>query len=347
MTKAQLVWLAKSHNLDATGTIPVLERRIAMHNTLRDCELMPDNHKSLAEVMVHVSGLRHQLAKRLALDEIDSSKVKDYYVEEKFDGMRAWLVSYKFEFFAFSRNYTKDLRLNSIANIENIDLTGFPKTEEMSIFDVELYVEHSGIHRLERLGFSVAAFTTHSATKFKVKPIVLDVVKLNGVDVSKLLNVERTEALQRAGLATFTAPRYEGDINALFTNFVHYENKEGLVLKHAYSPYLFGKRDAWYKLKAGYADGANEYTVVIAGMGDKGSGRNAGLVGSIVVNSLDGAPYGEVGTFTDDVRRKLTDLETGTLRKELIGQKIEVKAMELTVDSKLRHPAFIRFLPQE
>ena len=79
-------------------------------------------------------------------------------------------------------------------------------------------------------------------------------------------------------------------------------------------------------------------------MGDRGKGRNAGMVGSVTISDYAGNPLGEVGNFTDYIRGQLTDEATGLLKPRLIGKQIEVTAMEITRYGKLRHAAFKRFL---
>lgn len=347
MSKSKLVWLAKSLNLDSSGTIPDLQRRIAIYNTKQDCLMMPDSEANTVQAMLAVASLRHQLAKRVSFDELfelTDNVTKNYYVEEKYDGMRAWLVMIGAEAFVFSRHYTKDLRLNSIANIKNIDLSGLPIHKDMSILDVELYVTDPSIARLEKLGLTIGAFAAHEERQFKVRPIILDAVLVSGMAIASRSNVERTEILHSKGYKPFMAERYQIDVRTCFEHIVYKQDGEGLVLKQKRSRYAFGERRGWLKLKAGYADGANEYDVLITGMGDRGTGRNTGLVGSVTICDLEGQPLGEVGTFTDAVRRELTDTTTGLLKVEYIGKKIEVRAMELTRENKLRHASFIRFL---
>ena len=344
MNKAQLEWMAKSLGLHTQGTIPELEKRIAVYNTLKDAAIIANSNAHAAMVMNRVVALRHQLAMRAELKDVDESTTKDFAIEEKLDGMRAWLVTDGEKKYAFSRHYTKDLRLNAIANIKNVDLNGFTSNMSLSIFDVELYVNNPRISRHDRLGLSIAAFSTYVEVKQKARPVILDAVMLNGLDISKYTYEERRYMMAMQGVGHFLSPQFQLSVHDAFDLIVNDNHGEGLVLKQKDAPYLFGERAAWYKFKAGYANGRNEYTVIITGMGDRGKNRNAGKVGSVTVSDEHGQPLGEVGTFDDYTRDQLTNAETGLLKPWLIGKRIEVVAMELTRDKKLRHAAFKRFL---
>ena len=126
MNKAGLIWCAKGLGLDTSGTAPEIEQRIAVENTPRDAEIVRISDPVMADVLVAIAPLRHQLADRATLADIEPDTARDYYAEEKLDGMRIWLVGYRHRYFVFSRNYTVDIRLNAITNIANINLDGFP-----------------------------------------------------------------------------------------------------------------------------------------------------------------------------------------------------------------------------
>jgi len=344
MNKNQLIWIAESLNLPTHGTIPALEQRIAIANTKSDAELIADRDPHAAMVMNTIVHMRHQLALRAELKDVDEDTSNDFFIEEKFDGMRAWLIVDGQKKYCYSRHYTKDIRLNAISNINNIDLCYIPETLGFSIFDVELYVNDSSVSRHDRLGLSIASFSTIGQVRKRAKPIILDCVMLNGQDISKRSYAERRELMQKASLQGSMSQQFAVSVHEAFDCIVNEQQGEGLVVKQKDSPYLFGERAAWYKFKTGYSNGRNEYTVLITGMGDRGRGRNAGKVGSITISDLNGQPLGEVGTFDDYTRSQLTDETTGLLKPRLIGRTIEVRAMELTRDNKLRHAAFVRFL---
>lgn len=343
MNKEQLVWTAKKLGLAIDGTIPELERRIAIYNTAEDAKIIAEHDPDAARIMNLVAPLKHQLAARAELADVDDATTNDYYVEEKYDGMRAWLIIDGARKYIYSRHYTKDMRLNNIANINNVSLGNIPHLE-LTILDVELYVSNASISRHDRLGLSIAAFSTYSEVTKKARPIVLDALMINHVDVSYLSYAERRERMTQAGLQQNMSPQFSGNVHDIFDKITIDEKGEGLVLKQKDCQYLQGQRAGWHKLKVGYADGNNDYSVIITGMADRGRGRNLGLVGSVTVSDMNGQPLGEVGTFTDYVRQQLTDESTGLLKPWLIGKQIEVRAMELTRDKKLRHASFVRFL---
>ena len=343
MNKAGLIWCAKGLGLDTSGTAPEIEQRIAVENTRRDAEIVRISDPVMADVLVAIAPLRHQLADRATLADIEPDTARDYYAEEKLDGMRIWLVGYRHRYFVFSRNYTVDIRLNAITNIANINLDGFPSFDEMTIFDAEYYVDNKDTSRHDRLGKAIGAFASIGRVSQRPKPVIFDVIMLNGIDVSGAEYGHRRDMLSNAGVNAFMNLCLVGSVPEIF-DYVVASGGEGLVLKQKDCEYLFGQRKGWYKLKTGYADGANEYSAVITGMGDKGRGRNAGLVGSVAISDMHGNPLGEVGNFDDYTRRQLTDETTGLLKERLIGKVIEVRAMELTRDGKLRHAAFKRFL---
>lgn len=344
MSKESLVWAAKSLGLDTSGTIPELTRRIVIENTKRSAAIVRLSDPDAADVSLAVAPLSHQLAMRATLADTDADTARDYYIEEKIDGMRIWLVCYKKRNYVYSRHAQKDLELNAINNIVNVDLDCFPAFDELSIFDAELYVADPSVSRHDRLGLSIAAFATIGRAKKRAKPVIFDVITLNGLDVSNLAYARRRELMQESGVGRYMNFQLKSSVDDAFTHIVVDCKGEGLVLKQKDCPYLFGERKGWYKLKTGYADGSNEYNAIITGMGDKGKGRNEGMVGSVTISDYDGNPLGEVGNFTDYIRQQLTDETTGLLKSRLIGKQIEVRAMELTRDGKLRHAAFKQFL---
>lgn len=66
-----------------------------------------------------------------------------------------------------------------------------------------------------------------------------------------------------------------------------------------------------------------------------GTGKNKGKLGALVT------AYGKVGTgFTDQERVEYNS-------SDLIGQVVEVRAMELTAEGRFRHPVFIRLRPDK
>lgn len=344
MGKDNLIWKAKSLGLDTSGTAPELEQRIAIENTKADADILRLTDPDAAEVSMAVVKLRHQLAARATFADIEPDTAKDYFVEEKLDGMRVWLALYNQRAFVYSRHYTKDLRLNAISNINNVNLDAFIGFQGLCVFDAELYIADSRVSRHDRLGLAIAAFSSHGQVK-RATPVVFDVVTFNWRNVgAELSYAQRRELMQAAGIGRYLNTQFDGDIHAIFDHVVIDEKGEGLVLKQKDCPYLYGERKGWYKLKTGYADGLNEYNAIITGMGDRGKGRNAGMVGSVTISDYAGNPLGEVGNFTDYIRGQLTDEATGLLKPRLIGKQIEVTAMEITRDGKLRHAAFKRFL---
>lgn len=345
MRKENLIWIARSLGLDTSGTVPEIERRVVIANTLADNAIIKLSDPDLAYVSSIIATLRHQLAARATFADLEPDVAKDYVFEEKLDGMRVWLVGYKQRAYVFSRHATKDLRLNKIGNIQNVFLDNFPwdTLGGLCIFDAELYIDDFSMCRQDRLGKAISAFSSIGRVAKRAKPVIIDVIMLNDKDVANEPYVVRRELLLDHCLSSFTNDQLVGDVHEIFDRVVVDQGGEGLVLKQKDCPYLFGERAGWHKLKVGYADGANEYDAIITGMGDRGKNKNLGLVGSVTISDVYGNPLGELGSFTDAVRRQLTG-PSGLLKAEYVGKKIEVVAMELTRDGKLRHAAFKRFI---
>lgn len=105
---------------------------------------------------------------------------------------------------------------------------------------------------------------------------------------------------------------------------------EGVVLKNLDAPYSFKRSANWTKLKA-HIDSLDLEIVGFL----EGTGKNVGKMGTMQVD-YNGVVVG-VGTGFSDEQRA----DFWARRGELVGQIAEIEAMEETVDSSLRHPAFV------
>jgi|GEM_PF-3962945 len=99
---------------------------------------------------------------------------------------------------------------------------------------------------------------------------------------------------------------------------------EGLVLR---------QRDRWIKVKS-----EETHDVTITGYAE-GRGKHVGRLGYVKT------ARGNVGSGFTDIEREVLWAEAEAGR--LIGQAIEVRAMEITPNGKFRHPSFIRARPDK
>lgn len=110
------------------------------------------------------------------------------------------------------------------------------------------------------------------------------------------------------------------------------DGHEGLMWKSINSKYDFKRSDAVLKLKEMY-----DADLVIVGA-EEGTGRNAGKLGALLVESSDGIVKSKVGSgVTDDDRDSLWfDFNEG----HLVGKICVVTYQERTKDNSLRFPVF-------
>lgn len=131
---------------------------------------------------------------------------------------------------------------------------------------------------------------------------------------------------------------------------------EGSMLKRKDSKYLAGKRMAnWQKVKR-----MSTGDFFLTGDSDPGEGKNVGLVGSLKFAYKDENGFdvecGDVGSFTDELRTKLSapdgklvdllEIEGETYKTK--GLVIEVMGQGRTGKSgRIRHPQFVGFRPDK
>ena len=125
-------------------------------------------------------------------------------------------------------------------------------------------------------------------------------------------------------------PASEDEINSLHHSYVA-EGYEGVMVKNLDSPYRFGRGHEVMKVKS-FFDIDLEIIRV-----EEGTGKFAGMCGSLVVNN-NGTEVGVGSGLNDDLRKKIWSAPN-----EYIGRIVEVRYQEMTPDGSLRFPTFVHF----
>lgn len=118
------------------------------------------------------------------------------------------------------------------------------------------------------------------------------------------------------------------DARNQFEDYIE-SGREGAILKALRARYEFKRSKSWVKMKK-HIDSLD---LEIIGF-EEGTGKNVGRLGAIVVDYKGKSVKVGIG-FSDDQRQQFWDERT-----EMVGDLIEIEAMEETKDGSLRHPAF-------
>jgi len=176
-----------------------------------------------------------------------------------------------------------------------------------------------------------------------VKFIVWDIVKYKGKDVSDLPYSQRRELYSHAvdDINCFNADwsvsqtKPSGETAVEFYNHITLDKRglpysEGVIVKPASSKV----GETWYKLKHRDFDDVKIIDIL------EGTGKYAGTVGKLLVETPDGKHRGEVGSLhiTDEMRDWIWKH-----RDECIGQPIEISHQEKTQGGSIRAGVFERF----
>ena len=109
---------------------------------------------------------------------------------------------------------------------------------------------------------------------------------------------------------------------------------EGIMIKNLDVQYEFKRSYNWMKMKPTESLDLEVIRV------EEGSGKYKNLLGAVVCVLPNGSEVSCGSGFTDEEREKYWDK-----RKELIGQIVEIKYQEKTMDGSLRFPVFVKFRP--
>lgn len=102
---------------------------------------------------------------------------------------------------------------------------------------------------------------------------------------------------------------------------------------HGYEGLVLRQRDRWIKVKP-----EETHDVTITGHVE-GRGKHLGRLGYVKT------VRGNVGSGFTDIEREILWAEARAGR--LVGQVIEVRALEITANGKFRHPSFVRMRPDK
>lgn len=122
------------------------------------------------------------------------------------------------------------------------------------------------------------------------------------------------------------------DLNTIF-DYAISSGSEGIMCKSLSGLYTFNRSSSWLKYKPWDVD---EFKITGC---YEGSGRLAGNLGGVYVESDKVLETAVGGGYSDALRTKLWSEQ-----KTLIGKKIRVKYKVITEDKRLREPVFVSFV---
>lgn len=158
-------------------------------------------------------------------------------------------------------------------------------------------------------------------------------------DITNLAYWERRTVLDAEFPDDLVADQWN-DLDAAF-DYALDQGHEGIIAKHEEHQYVFQRSDQWLKLKP-----TKEPIEVRVTDALPGTGRLAGTLGALRVESADGVDLGRVGTgFKDKDREHLWSMG----KDELVGSIVEIEFEELQEndgDYGLRFPRYLRLRPE-
>lgn len=275
----------------------------------------------------------------------------DSHVSIKYDGANYIMVVGKDQNSFISRRLSVDgTPVHQEDKIPHLKYQKIPDKYRGSMFRGELY--HQGPnHRIYGdPGFLAGTLNSNPIKAIlaqkrygKIKYAVFDVIKENGKDVSNLTYREKLKYLREFVKDTDSkyihmpveckAKTVIGRKRFLWT-VINKFNGEGIVIKHLDKPVI---DDKWIKQKR-----RNEFVLKIVGF-NEGTGRLKGRgIGTLIVRDGEGKEYIVGSGLTDQIR-----FDAYKNFRKYKGKTIEVKAMEITRDARLRAPVFKGFTDSE
>jgi len=286
------------------------------------------------------------LAKAGDADLLDQYQQDGFSVEPKFDGIRFLL-------------YIKDGTVEKLISRGMIDdaekypfLDGVFNLQGETVFDGEMVVLKNScmwlndLPALQSINGSLPEKARSRCQEHNVRFIIFDVLKYEDTDL------RGSEYWVRKGILTNILDNRK-ELNfpkeIIFTGDAFYNCKgfynnivssggEGVMLKHKNSLYKRGRFSTWLKIKH------TETAIGQMVASTPGKGRNAGLVGSIiVVGTESGEKFkGCFGAMSDVMRKDFSD-ENGKLKKEWVGTRVLVRYYPGGVKA-LRHCTLVKIL---
>ena len=212
---------------------------------------------------------------------------------------------------------------------------------ELVIFDEEGNDKFKLIQQRATREKSIAKYAKNTPARF----LAFDMLIFKGTDIRPLTYADR-----RSSLISFSDSYMSSDSDHFciiatlsgsqakreLLEQLKEEGFEGIVAKHWNKPFPEGM----YKYKPTVTE-----EVIWYGDYKPGTGRNEGLVGSLICHQYIGGELREVakaGGLTDKLRAKFTNLSRSGEVSELCPMILEVEAMEYLPSGKLRSPRFHR-----
>lgn len=166
---------------------------------------------------------------------------------------------------------------------------------------------------------------------------LFDVLYIDGRDVTEHTYGDRRKVLSDEFPNELVSDSHR-DLDEAFEDAVE-QGFEGIIAKDKSAPYEFQRSNAWRKLKPTKEPIDLRVTSVVPG-----TGRLAGTLGALRVETAGGTALGKVGTgFTDEERDELW------ARDDLVGSIVELEWEELQERDGsygLRFPRFLRLRPE-
>lgn len=253
----------------------------------------------------------------------DPSDTEDWLAQVKLDGYRSIIHVDHGEVEAYSANMKSQTGV-----LPELDEINWPAGEW--IFDAEVMAEDGEyVSTKERLQRNPGSNLPHTMNFW-----VFDVIVADGEDVSRKPFEDRIDIVfEKLPADERVVPVHAFDDIAQARSEAQRHGYEGLILKKNDHEVEFGQRSSdWLK------DKITEETVDLRVAGfQKGTGKNAGVLGAIELETEDGEPMGNVGTgFTDQQREDIWNN-----RDDWDGAIVEISFdAEAGYEGGLRFPAF-------
>lgn len=253
------------------------------------------------------------------------------YVNLKIDGIRCLAFCNSKDDIQFYTRGGKDVNEFLIENIKK-DIQSNYEQFHGKIIDGEIYC--SDFQKLMNVVNRKKITKSSIEIRNECKYIIFDIFS----NTSKIFPLERRiEVLNSLTESKYVQKmkysKFKKDFNLLrqFADSVISKGHEGIIIKHPQGIYEDKRSQYWMKMK-------DAKTVELEILGyTEGTGKYIGMLGSLALKLENGGEVDCGSGFTDDERKLLWERRT-----DLRGKVCEVKYMEETKDSSLRHPVFIR-----